>query len=165
MVGGVVLAAYLCVVIASNWLIAAFGSVPVGFGLVAPAGVYAVGPTLVLRSLLQLRLGRRVALAAVVVGSVASYWVATAAVASASVAAFFVSELTDYIVFSWLGARSTGAVLAGAVAGLVVDSAVFLAVAFGSWEMLPGQLLGKVYGVLVSTVFLAVGRWLGGATR
>lgn len=45
---GVVLA-YLGSVVAANWLIEHFGIVPVGFGSAAPAGVFAVGPALVLR--------------------------------------------------------------------------------------------------------------------
>jgi hypothetical protein len=44
------LAAYIATIPAANWAVTRFGVVPVGFGLLAPAGVYAVGIALVLRA-------------------------------------------------------------------------------------------------------------------
>ena len=41
--------------------------------------------------------------------------------------------------------------------GLVVDSIVFLWLAFGSLDFLPGQIVGKAWMVLVSIPFVA---WL-----
>jgi len=48
-------------------------------------------------------------------------------------------------------------VIASSLAGLVVDSIVFLWLAFGSLEFLPGQVIGKAWMVLVSIPFVA---WL-----
>ena len=49
------------------------------------------------------------------------------------------------------------AVVASSVVGLVVDSVVFLWLAFGSLEFLLGQVVGKAWMVLLSIPFVA---WL-----
>lgn len=157
-VGAVAIVGYLGAIIGANWLIGRFGVVPVGFGLMAPAGVYAIGPALVLRDLVQWSLGKRIALVVLAVGAVLSYLVADPHVATASAAAFAVSELVDFAVFTWLAPRWARAVLAGGVAGLLLDSLVFLLIAFGSLAFFPGQVLGKAYGVVAATVVIAVRR-------
>ena len=48
---------YIATIFAANWAIATFGVVPVGFGLMAPAGVYFAGLAFTLRDLTQERLG------------------------------------------------------------------------------------------------------------
>lgn len=149
---------YLGSVLASNWLITRFGVVPVGFGLLAPAGVYAVGAALVLRDVVQWSAGTRTAVAALAVGTVLSFLVASPEVAAASAAAFAVSEAIDFLVFTMLAPRWARAVLLSGVAGVVADSVVFLLIAFGSLAFLPGQVLGKTYGVLAATVVVAVRR-------
>ena len=42
------------------------------------------------------------------------------------------------------------AVVASSMVGLVVDSVVFLSLAFGSLEFLPGQVVGKLWAVLIA---------------
>jgi len=44
----------------------------------------------------------------------------------------------------------TMAVVASSVVGLVVDSVVFLGLAFGSLDFLPGQVVGKLWAVLIA---------------
>jgi uncharacterized PurR-regulated membrane protein YhhQ (DUF165 family) len=46
------------------------------------------------------------------------------------------------------------AVVASSVVGLVVDSIVFLWLAFGSLEFLIGQIIGKLWMVLLATPFV-----------
>jgi hypothetical protein len=46
------------------------------------------------------------------------------------------------------------AVLASSCLGLVVDSVVFLWLAFDSLEFLPGQVVGKLWAVLLSVPFI-----------
>jgi hypothetical protein len=53
--------------------------------------------------------------------------------------------------------RFVTAVVASSLAGLVVDSAVFLYLAFGSLHFLPGQILGKLWMVLLAVPLL---HWL-----
>lgn len=158
-IGMASLLAYLASILGANWAITYIGIVPVGFGLLAPAGVYAVGVTLTLRDLVQWSLGKPAALVALTVGAVLSYFIADPTVATASAAAFLVSELIDFVVFTWLAPRWATAVFVGGLAGLIADSALFLLIAFGSLTFLPGQLLGKLYGVLAATMVITIRRW------
>lgn len=158
LLGATAVAAYLGVVVAANWLVEHYGIVPVGFGLLAPAAVYAVGVALVLRDLVQWSLGRRWALAALAVAAGLSYLVAAPAVATASAVAFAASELLDFAVFTWLAPRWARAVFIGGVAGLALDSVLFLSIAFGSLTLLPGQLLGKFYGIALATLVISARR-------
>ena len=77
-----------------------------------------------------------------------SYFVAPA-FALASGVAFLVSELADLAVYTPLERRSwIGAVALSNTVGLVVDSMLFLALAFGSQEFLAGQVVGKAWMTL-----------------
>jgi queuosine precursor transporter len=153
--------AYLGTVVAANWAVQHFGPVPVAPGIYAPAGVWFVAAALVLRDAAQYGLGRPWALTAMAAGVAVSAWVATPQLAFASAAAFAVSEAADYGLFTWIAPRWTRAVAAGGAAGLVLDSVTFLGLA--QWAgvpgitlaFLPGQLLGKAYGVAAAA--LAIG--------
>jgi hypothetical protein len=46
------------------------------------------------------------------------------------------------------------ALIASNAVGLVVDSAIFLSLAFGSLDYLPGQVVGKAYAIVVSVAVL-----------
>lgn len=150
--------AYLAMIIGANWLIENIAPIPVGLGLLAPAGVYLVGPALVLRDLVQWLGGRVWSLGALALGAGLSYLIASPEVATASAAAFLVSELLDFALFTWIAPRWSRAVAAGGVAGAIADSVVFLAIAFGSMAFLPGQVLGKLYGIALATVVVAARR-------
>ena len=76
----------------------------------------------------------------------------------ASAVAFLLSEFADLAVYTPLARRRlVAAVIASSCAGLVIDSIVFLWLAFGSLEFLPGQIVGKAWMVLLSIPFVA---WL-----
>jgi queuosine precursor transporter len=76
----------------------------------------------------------------------------------ASAAAFLLSELADLAVYTPLARRRlVAAVAASSLCGLVVDSVVFLWLAFGSLNFLLGQIIGKSWMVLLSIPFVA---WL-----
>ncbi|MFE5037101.1 VUT family protein [Streptomyces sp. NPDC056683] len=162
----VVLVAYIATIPVANWLVSTFGPVRVGFGYQAPAGVYMVGLTLVLRDAVQQLLGRRAALYAVATGVVVSWVLATPALALASVVGFAVSELADAGVYTWLRDRYRqhptrgliAAVLAANVTGLALDSLLFLGIAFHSETFLPGQILAKTYMTLAAVVVIAAYR-------
>ena len=71
--------------------------------------------------------------------------------------AFLLSEFADFAVYTPLARRRlVAAVVASSIVGLVVDSIVFLWLAFGSLEFLFGQIVGKVWMVLLSIPFVAV---------
>lgn len=153
-------AAFAATVPLANWLISNVGTscvpngpcvLPVGFGLTAPSGVLAVGVALVLRDLVQRRLGVRWALAAILVGAGLSATFASPALVVASTVAFLLSELADLSVYTPLQRRRLMlAVLVSGVVGVVVDSIVFLWLAFGSLDFLTGQVIGKSWAVLAA---------------
>lgn len=151
---------YLASIVAANWAIVTFGPVPVGFGLLAPAGVYFVGVTFTLRDVVQEQVGRRGVWGAVCAGALLSALI-NPALALASGAAFLLSESADMLVYTPLRRRNlVAAVLLSNTVGLVVDSVCFLALAFGSLAYLPGQIVGKAWmTVLFLPVIWAVSRW------
>jgi len=156
----------LCIPLA-NWMIGHVGTVcpphgpclvPVAPGVMAPSGVAMIGLALVLRDLVQRRLGLRWVSAAIVGGAALSALVAPPALVAASATAFLLSEFADLVVYTPLQRRRLVlAVLASSVVGLVVDSIVFLYLAFGSLDFLLGQVVGKSWMVLLALPFIA---WL-----
>jgi uncharacterized PurR-regulated membrane protein YhhQ (DUF165 family) len=155
------LTAFVACVPAANWLIGNVGTVciprgpcllPVApFGITAPSGVLMIGLALVLRDLVQRRLGKLWTLGAILAGAALSGLVAPPALVLASVAAFLLSELADFAVYTPLQKRGLiRAVLLSSLVGLCVDSVVFLQLAFGSLDYLGGQILGKLWMVLLS---------------
>lgn len=155
------LAAFIACVPLANWLIGHLGTVcvpqgpcliPVApFGITAPSGVLMIGLALVLRDLVQRRLGKSWTLGAILVGAALSGLVAPPALVVASAAAFLLSELADFAVYAPLQKRGLiRAVLLSSLAGLCVDSVVFLYLAFGSLDYLAGQIIGKAWMVLLS---------------
>ena len=160
------LAAFGLCIPAANWLIGNAGTVcapagpcliPVAPGLMAPSGVLMIGLALVLRDLVQRRLGIRWVVAAIVAGAALSGAVAPPSLVVASATAFLLSELADCAVYTPLQRRRLVlAVLASSAVGLVIDSAVFLYLAFGSLDFLAGQVVGKSWMVLLSLPFIVL---------
>jgi uncharacterized PurR-regulated membrane protein YhhQ (DUF165 family) len=148
----------------ANWMIGNVGTkcvpggpclIPVAPGLMAPSGVTMIGIALVLRDLVQRRLGVGVAAGAILAGAALSAFVAPPALVIASAAAFLISEFADLAVYTPLAQRRLiAAVVASSFVGLVVDSIVFLWLAFGSLEFLAGQVVGKGWMVLLSIPFV-----------
>jgi len=139
------LVAYIATIFLANWAITTFGLVPVGFGLMAPAGVYFAGLAFTFRDLTQDTLGRRWTYFAIVVGAALSGLI-SGPLALASGVAFLVSETADLLVYTPLRERRwLVAVTASNVVGLAVDSALFLWLAFGSLDFLLGQVVGKLW--------------------
>jgi hypothetical protein len=132
--------------------------IPVAPGLLAPSGVLMIGAALVLRDLVQRRLGVAMSVAAILIGAGVSGLFAPLPLVLASVAAFLLSELADLAVYTPLARRRLmTAVLLSGLVGLVVDSIVFLWLAFGSLNFLSGQVVGKALMVLLALPLVA---WL-----
>ncbi len=150
---------------AANWLIGHVGTVcppggpcliPVAPGVMAPSGVLLVGLALVMRDLVQRRLGLGWAAGAILAGAMLSALLAPPSLVLASALAFLLSEALDLAVYTPLQRR--GLVLAVALssmAGLVADSLLFLWLAFGSLDFLLGQVLGKAWMVALSLPLIA----------
>ncbi|NKC30754.1 VUT family protein [Falsiroseomonas selenitidurans] len=151
----------------ANWLILHVGTVcipqgpcliPVAPGVMAPSGVLMIGLALVLRDLVQRRLGLGWAFGAILAGTALSALLAPPALVLASAGAFLFSEVADLAVYTPLQRRGLVlAVLASGLVGLVVDSVLFLALAFGSLDLLAGQVLGKLWMLLAA---LPLVQWL-----
>lgn len=158
--GFVALAFFTLTIPLANWLIGNVGTVcvpdgpclvPVAPGIKAPSGVLMVGLALVLRDIVQRRLGAMAGLGAIAVGALISGLLAPPAIVLASTAAFLLSELADFAVYTPLQRRNfVAAVAASSILGLVVDSIVFLWLAFGSLDFLSGQIIGKAWMVLLA---------------
>lgn len=161
-------AAFLGSVVAANWAIANIGTqyapgtphvLPVWPGIEAPSGVYVVGVTLVLRDVLQRRTNRGVTFALIVVGAALSA-VFSPALALASGLAFLISETVDLSIFSAVEPRwgfEAGVVTSNAVS-IVVDSALFLWLAFGSLAFVEGQVIGKALATLAALLVIVAMR-------
>jgi len=150
----------------ANWLIGNVGTeclpngpclLPVAPGIFAPSGVLMIGLALVLRDLVQRRLGVRLAVVAILVGAALSGFVAPPELVVASAAAFLISEIADLAVYTPLQRRGLVlAVFASSVVGLFVDSFIFLYLAFGSLDFLLGQVIGKAWMVLLALPAIAL---------
>lgn len=160
--------AFATTVPAANWLIGDVGTecipngpclIPVGFGLHAPSGVLMIGAALVLRDMVHEAGGIRAAFIAILIGAALSWFVAPPMLVIASVAAFVLAELADLAVYAplrrkerlWLAVGVSG------IVGAVVDSAVFLWLAFGSFDYIAGQVVGKFWmSALAAAVLVAL---------
>ena len=165
--GVLALLCFLFCIPLANWLIGHVGTictaqgpclVPVAPGLLAPSGVLAAGAALVLRDVVQRCLGTAWGIAAILVGSALSALLAPGPLVVASALAFLLSEAADFAIYTPLQRRRLLlAVVLSSAAGLVVDSVVFLHLAFGNLDFLAGQVVGKAWAVLLSVPMI---RWL-----
>ncbi|MFJ1945460.1 VUT family protein [[Kitasatospora] papulosa] len=77
--------------------------------------------------------------------------------ATASAIAFAVAEIMDFAVYEPLRQRGLLlAMLASNAVGLLVDSLLFLQLAFDSLDYLPGQILGKTWMTLAAVTTLTL---------
>lgn len=163
-VGAVCAVLFVATVWAANYALDRWGVVNVGFGYAAPAGVFFAGIAFTLRDITHRTLGRAAVIGAVLAGALLSYILSNGtipgghvSIAVASGLAFLLSEMLDLAVYEpvrkhgWLPAVA----LSNAV-GLVVDSALFLWLAFGSLAFFWGQVIGKAWMTLAAILVLAV---------
>lgn len=143
---------YLGVILAANWALETWGMISIGFGLMAPAGVFFAGLSFGLRDALQESHGRLLTIALIFVGAGLS-WFISPAFAVASGTAFLFGELADFAVYTPLREkRWATAVIASNIVGSILDSVLFLWLAFGTaaltWSGIAGLTLGKFYMIL-----------------
>lgn len=163
--GILAIAGFVGTIVIANWMTNEHGFVPVGFGLTATAGTYAAGLAFGLRDAVHEAIGRRGVVVAILVGAFLTWWISPA-FAVASGTAFLVSEMADFSVYAPLRERGLMlAVFASNVVGLLVDTFLFLWLAFGwasvaaAWK---GQALGKLWVTLATLAVIAL---YGIATR
>ena len=159
--------ALLATVAATNLALETWGVIPIGFGLEAPAGVFFAGLAFGLRDVLHETGGPRWVVGAILAGAALSYVLSDGAeipgghvsIAAASAVAFLLSELCDMAVYTPLREKHWGAAAtASNVVGAVVDSALFLWLAFGSLSLLLGQVVGKTYMVALALPLVRLAR-------
>ena len=166
MEGFAYLAGFVLSIPTANWMIGNVGAscatdgpcvISVAPGIMAPSSVLVVGLTFVLRDLVQRRLGVNWAVGAILLGAALSALVAPAALVLASATAFLFSEFADLAVYTPLERRRLVlAVFASSFVGLVVDSIIFLGLAFGSLDLLAGLVIGKSWMVLLVLPLIAL---------
>lgn len=158
---------YMLTIPLANWMILNVGTcdsgppcvVSVWPNVYCPSGSLMIGLALVSRDLVQRLLGTGHGIVCIVVGALVSLWFAPPALALASFCAFLFGELADFFVYTPLQRRRfIFAVFASGVVGLVVDSILFLMLAFGSLELLQGIILGKTWVILLTLPILHMSR-------
>lgn len=160
-------AGYVGLAILANWLASRY-VVSVGFGRIAPAGVFCIGAVLVLRDWLQQLYGMRWSLPLVYVAGLASWgigeaagWTSLQKIAVGSVIAFTVSETVEAVVFAPFRRRNlTLGVALSATIGNALDSLLFLWIAFGSLSFFAGQFIGKSEMIAAGTLLTLARRRL-----
>lgn len=155
---------------AANYTLLHFGtSCPVGEPCVipvwfypviyAPSGVLFAGAAFVFRDILQRLSSLWLSLVAVLCGTVISYVYVNPELAIAGSTAYFLSEITDTCVYTYLQKHNLIlAIFVSACAGLVVDSIVFLHMAFHSYQFLTGQIIGKLLVVILCIPVIQLSR-------
>jgi len=159
-----VFAMFAATVPIANWFISNVGTlcvengpclIPVGFGLLAPSGVLFIGLALVLRDWLQELTNWKWSAVAVLVGGALSLLTSSPFIAVASAVAFIVAEMFDLLVYTPLRKKGKHiAVLASGAVGSLVDSSLFVLLAFGSLEFSLGTTLAKIYASVAVAVYL-----------
>jgi hypothetical protein len=154
--GGVWVIGYIVCIFGANWALASFGLVPLG-PLLVPAGSFFAGLTFGLRDLVQRDMGKSYAVFAILCGAGLTALISPQ-LALASGAAFLLSELLDFGIYTRLLARGwVPAVVASNVAGGLVDTALFLALAgIPLWPAVVGATIVKW---AMTLPILALGAW------
>ena len=153
-------AVYVAAIVLSNYLITYIG-IPagpgmhltqVGFGLLAPSGVWAAAVSFPARDVTQRLGGRRLGVAAILAGAAVSWWISSPVIAVASGVTYLCSEGADMAVYTPLQRRwFVPAVFASGCVAIVVDSALFLHLAgIYSLPSLEGLVLGKFWVILAA---------------
>ena len=145
---------YIASIVLANALLKLVGTVPVAPGLMAPAGVYAIGLCYICRNQTQETLGRRWSVAAIPIGAALSA-ILSPEFALASGVSVLLAESLDYLIYTPLRQRGRiRAMLLSCLAGDVADSVLFLLLAFHSLAFIAGQIVGR-YGADRSQVAAA----------
>lgn len=156
--------AFLSTVPAANYLISNVGTfcvpdgpclIPIGFGITAPSGVLLIGLALVLRDYLQELTNWKWSAIAVLSGAIISMMISSPYLAMASAITFLVAEFMDLVVYTKLRSiNSYIAVLGSGFVGAILDSCLFLYLAFGSLDHAFGNSIGKIYASIAVAAFL-----------
>jgi len=170
-IGVIVTLVFVGMIIFANWLVTTQGMWPIGFGLEAVSGTMFVGFVIAARDIIQDTLGRTTILALIAVGTAISFTMSAPAIAFASAAAFGFGELMNFAVYTPIRTKSklgdkrwATAVVSSNIVASLIDSIMFLAIAFGITSIgveVLGQFVGKMYATIA---YLIIG-WVIGRIR
>jgi queuosine precursor transporter len=150
---------YVGVILATN--VAATSGATLDLDLLTvPVGAVCAGAALGIRDHVHEAFGPRGVAAAIGCGTGLSWLLGSPAVAAASALAFLLSETTDAYIYARLTRRRRRALamIGSNAAGLVVDSVVFVPLAFGTWAPITGQVAGKTLATAVAVGAQAIAR-------
>jgi uncharacterized PurR-regulated membrane protein YhhQ (DUF165 family) len=142
-------ALYIALIVLVNWLFTVVPPVDMGGGDMWPPVALIVGLIFVARDFAQRAIGHWV-LVAMLIAAVLSYYLADPFVAVASVAAFAISELADWLVYSFTKKTFAQRILFSSILATPIDSVVFLGIL--GWLSAPGVLAmtaSKMIGALI----------------
>jgi uncharacterized PurR-regulated membrane protein YhhQ (DUF165 family) len=162
--------AFVACIVGANWAILHVGldngpghprTIPVGFGLAAPSGVILAGAQFTLRDVIHERIGTAGTLAVISASAPLTAIAAAPALAVASIMTFLAAEILDLGVYRRLRRRGfTVAALGSNAVSTVVDSILFLTLAFGVSQAVTGSLgmtVGKLEASILTLVAVAAG--------
>ncbi len=159
LIGWMSIVLFILTIPLGNWVVMNVGYVcpeggpclvPVWPGIMSPSGVLIAGIALVLRDAVHHFMGGKWAVYSILAGAVVSGLVSDMNLIVASTCAFMFSEMADFAVYAPMRKRFPAwAVIASGFVGSVVDSCIFLSLAFGSLEFVVGQVIGKLWVSLI----------------
>jgi len=120
-------ALYIGLIVLVNWLFSVVPLVEMGGGDKWPPVALIVGLVFVARDFAQRAIGHWV-LAAMLIAAVLSYYMANPFVAYASVAAFAISEVADWLIYSFTKRPLSQRILFSSALATPIDSVVFLGI-------------------------------------
>jgi uncharacterized PurR-regulated membrane protein YhhQ (DUF165 family) len=128
--------------------------IPVGLGLSATTGALPIGAAFVLRDFVQRRFGLLISACTVAMGAALAGYLAPPSLVVASGVAMLVAGFVDLVIYTVLSRwHFVYAVAISCAVSAVIDSAVFLWLAFGSLDLVAGQALAKVWVMLAMLPF------------
>ena len=142
-------ALYIGLIVLVNWLFTVVSLVDMGGGEMWPPVALIVGLIFIVRDFAQRVVGHWV-LAAMLIAAILSYFLADPFVAYASVAAFAISELADWLVYSFTKRPFAQRILLSSVLATPIDTVVFLGIM--GWLSAPAVLAmtaSKLVGALI----------------
>lgn len=160
--------AFLSTIPLANWMVGHVGTTCPAYSpclvpvwpvplIYAPSGSVIMGIALVLRNLLQQVAPRGWILGAIILGTIIAAFVAPGALVLGSATSFFFSEMADWGVYSPLRNRfPVFAVLAAGTVGSVIDSTIFVWLAFGGHlTLIEGQFIAKIWASIFAACLIA----------
>jgi len=148
---------YLSSIVLGNIMVHSLGLVTI-LGLTFPAGAIAIGLTFSARDCVQERYGKFGCWVWMLVASVITF-AFNQQLALASVCAFFISELSDWAIYTSTGGSFKKRLLLSNLVSTPLDSLIFVLLAFGPiWPAIWGQTIVKMLSSMLILPLLKDGK-------